>query len=144
MGDEFYSVIKLISGEEIFALVSVDDTNLEPVVILQNPLVMKMIPNKMGIGGMVKVRKWMELSDDDMFIISYDKILTMSECKDDKIIAIYNNYISDEIEDYIDMIMINEPGKVKPTNKMGYVSSVEDARKKFEVLFKINQEPKES
>mgnify|MGYP001484477082 FL=1 len=142
MGEEFYSIIKLISGEEIFALVSVDDTNLEPVVILQNPLVMKMIPNKMGIGGMVKVRKWMELSDDDMFIISYDKILTMSECKDDKIISIYNNYILDEMKDNSEVY--KQQGKVKLTNKMGYISSVEDARKKFEVLFKINQEPKES
>ena len=144
MGEEFYSTIKLISGEEIFALVSVDDTNSQPVIILQNPLVMKMITNKNGMGSMVKVRKWMELADDDMFVMTFDKILTMSECKDQKIIGIYNNYISDEIEDNIDMNMINEPGKVKPTNKMGYVSSVEDARKKFEVLFKINQEPKES
>ena len=142
MGEEFYSIIKLISGEEIFALVSVDDTNLEPVVIIQNPLVTKMIPNKMGIGGMVKVRKWMELSDDDMFIISYDKILTMSECKDDKIISIYNNYILDEMKDNSEVY--KQQGKVKLTNKMGYISSVEDARKKFEVLFKINQEPKES
>tara|TARA_B100000131_G_scaffold211574_1_gene203428 strand:- start:318 stop:746 length:429 start_codon:yes stop_codon:yes gene_type:complete len=142
MGEEFYSTIKLISGEEIFALVSVDNTNPEPVIILQNPLVMKMISNKNGMGSMVKVRKWMELADDDMFVMTFDKILTMSECKDKKIIGIYNNYISDEIEDNIDIF--NEPGKVKPTNKMGYVSSVEDARKKFEVLFKINQEPKES
>tara|TARA_B100000965_G_C18972260_1_gene490331 strand:+ start:54 stop:482 length:429 start_codon:yes stop_codon:yes gene_type:complete len=142
MGEEFYSTIKLISGEEIFALVSVDDTNLEPVVILQNPLVMKMIPNKMGIGGMVKVRKWMELSDDDMFVISFDKILIMSECKDDKIIAIYNNYILDEMKDNSEVY--KQQGKVKLTNKMGYISSVEDARKKFEVLYKINQEPKES
>tara|TARA_B100000287_G_scaffold3628_1_gene3547 strand:+ start:216 stop:644 length:429 start_codon:yes stop_codon:yes gene_type:complete len=142
MGEEFYSTIKLISGEEIFALVSVDNTNPEPVIILQNPLVMKMISNKNGMGSMVKVRKWMELADDDMFVMTFDKILTMSECKDKKIIGIYNNYISDEIEDNIDIF--NESGKVKPTNKMGYVSSVEDARKKFEVLFKINQEPKES
>ena len=144
MGEEFYSTIKLVSGEEIFALVSVDhdDTNKYPIIVLQNPLVMKMITNKNGIGGMVKVRKWIEFSDDDMFVISYDKILTMSECKDDKIIAIYNNYISDELQDNIDLYKTQ--GKVKLTNKMGYVSSVEDARKKFEVLFKINQEPKES
>ena len=144
MGEEFYCTIKLISGEEIFALVSVDhdDTNKDPIIVLQNPLIMKMISNKNGIGGMVKVRKWIEFSDDDMFVISYDKILTMSECKDDKIIAIYNNYISDEIQDNIDLYKTQ--GKVKVTNKMGYVSSVEDARKIFEELFKINQEPKDS
>ncbi len=141
MGEEFYSTIKLISGEEIFALVSVDDTNPEPVIILQNPLVMKMITNKNGMGSMVKVRKWMELADDDMFVMTFDKILTMSECKDKKIIGIYNNYISDE-EDNHDIY--KSGGRVQITDQMGYISNVEDARKKFEVLYKINQEPKES
>ena len=140
MGEEFYSLIKLISGEEIFALVSVDQNNGDTVIIAQNPLVMNIVNSSKG--GLIKVRKWIEISDDDMFVIKYDKILTMSECKDDKIIAIYNNYISDELQDNIDLYKTQ--GKVKLTNKMGYVSSVEDARKKFEVLFKINQEPKEN
>ena len=68
MGDEFYSIIKLMTGEEVFALVSVDDIN--------------------------------------------------------------NVYKSS--------------GKVKITDEMGYISNVEDARKKFEILYKINQEPKEN
>ena len=137
MGEEFYSIIKLTTGEEIFALVSVDESGHSPLIILQNPLVMKAVSSSKG--GLLKVRKWIELSDDDIFVLGYDKILTMSECKDDKIISIYNNYLSnDSIEIY------TSSGEVKPTNKMGYVSSVEDARKIFEELFKINQEPKES
>ena len=142
MGEEFYSLIKLISGEEIFALVSVDqnENNGNPVIIAQNPLVMKMVNSPKG--GLIKVRKWIEISDDDMFVIKYDKILTMSECKDNKIIAIYNNYISNELND--DIEVYNPSGQVKLDSKMGYISSVEDARKKFEQLFKINQEPKES
>ena len=142
MGEEFYSLIKLISGEEIFALVSVDqnENNGDPVIIAQNPLVMKMVNSPKG--GLIKVRKWIEISDDDMFVIQYDKILTMSECKDDKIIAIYNNYVSNELND--DIEVYNPGGQVKLDSKMGYISSVEDARKKFEQLFKINQEPKES
>ena len=140
MGEEFYSLIKLISGEEIFALVSVDQNNGDTVIIAQNPLVMNIVNSSKG--GLIKVRKWIEISDDDMFVIKYDKILTMSECKDDKIIAIYNNYISNESND--DIEIYNPGGQVKPDSKMGYISSVEDARKKFEQLFKINQEPKES
>ena len=141
MGEEFYSTIKLISGEEIFALISVDNTGDSPVIIMQNPLVMKMVNSPKG--GLIKVRKWMELTEDDMFVLTYDKILTMSECKDDKIIGIYNNYLQDELGEEI--INTYQPsGKVKPTSKMGYISSVEDARKIFEELFKINQEPKES
>jgi hypothetical protein len=140
MGEEFHSIIKLMTGEEIFALVSVDDTGDSPLIILQNPLVMKAVNSPKG--GFLKVRKWIELSDDDIFVLGYDKILTMSECKDNKLIAIYNNYLS---SDGMEIYPSDDfGGKVELTDKMGYISNVEDARKKFEVLFKINQEPKES
>ena len=142
MGDEFYSVIKLISGEEIFALVSIDNNHDEPIVVLQNPLVMKVMSSPKG--GYIKVNRWIELSSDDIFMMRLDRILTMSESKDAKLIAIYDNYIDSEEdpENMIDVYKSN--GKVNPTSEMGYVSSVEDARKKFEELFKINQEPKET
>ena len=142
MGDEFYSVIKLISGEEIFALVSIDENNgdADPIIILQNPLVMNMVNNQKG--SFIKVKRWIELSSEDIFMMRFDRILTMSECRDEKLIAIYDNYIEDGEEELIDIY--RSSGRVKLTNKMGYVSSVEDARKKFEVLFKINQEPKEN
>ena len=142
MGEEFYSVIKLISGEEIFALVSIDENNGDgdPIIILQNPLVMNMVNSQKG--SFIKVRRWIELSSEDIFMMRFDRILTMSECRDEKLIAIYDNYIEDNEEDLIDIY--RSSGKVKPTSNMGYVSSVEDARKKFEELFKINQEPKET
>ena len=142
MGDEFYSVIKLISGEEIFALISIDESNddIDPIIVLQNPLVMNIINSPKG--SFIKVKRWIELSSEDIFMMRFDRILTMSECKDEKLIAIYDNYIEDGEEDTIDIY--RSSGKVELTNKMGYVSSVEDARKKFEELFKINQEPKET
>ena len=142
MGEEFYSVIKLISGEEIFALVSIDDNqgDGDPIIILQNPLVMNMVNSQKG--SFIKVKRWIELSSEDIFMMRFDRILTMSECRDEKLIAIYDNYIEDNEEDVIDIY--RSSGKVKPTSNMGYVSSVEDARKKFEELFKINQEPKET
>ena len=86
MGDEFYSVIKLISGEEIFALVSIDESNDDI-----NPLVMNMVNSQKG--SFIKVRRWIELSSEDIFMMRFDRILTMSECKDEKLIAIYDNYI---------------------------------------------------
>ena len=142
MGDEFYSVIKLISGEEIFALISIDESNddIDPIIVLQNPLVMNIVNSPKG--SFIKVKRWIELSSEDIFMMRFDRILTMSECKDEKLIAIYDNYVEDGEEDIIDIY--KSSGKVKLTNKMGYVSSVEDARKKFEELYKINQEPKES
>ena len=142
MGEEFYSVIKLISGEEIFALVSIDqnDDEGDPIIILQNPLVMNMVNSQKG--SFIKVKRWIELSSEDIFMMRFDRILTMSECRDEKLIAIYDNYVEDGEEELIDIY--RSSGKVKLTNKMGYISSVEDARKKFEELYKINQEPKEN
>ena len=43
MEEEFYSIIKLVSGEEIFALVSVDENDENPVLLLQNPVIMSTI-----------------------------------------------------------------------------------------------------
>ena len=133
MGDEFYAIIKLVSGEEIFSLVCLDENDGDPVIVLQNPVVMKLSHTPQG--SYLKVKSWVEMSTENFFIIKLDKIITMTESKDNKIINVYNNYISNISED--DSIDIYNPsGKVKPSPKMGYISSVEDARKKLENLFK--------
>ena len=41
MGDEFHAVLKLVTGEEIFALVSVDENDGDPIIMLSNPVIMK-------------------------------------------------------------------------------------------------------
>jgi len=127
MGEEFIAVIKLVSGEEILASVCVDETGEEPIIIAHHPVTMKMINN----GLYVKIKPWMELADDDMFIFRPDKIITMTEIKDQKVIKIYERYVEEESGDF-DMNKLQVGGEVKPDQKMGYVSSVEDARKKLE------------
>ena len=131
MEEEFYAIIKLISGEEIIALISIDENNGDPVIILQNPLTMKMIHSPTG--SYIKVKPWMELSDDDIFIIKLDRVITMTETKDSKVIDVYNSYINDEDDD---IELYRSSGQVKVSNKMGYISSVEDAREKLEKIFK--------
>ena len=127
MGEEFIAVIKLVSGEEILASVCVDETGEEPIIIAHHPVTMKMINN----GLYVKIKPWMELADDDMFVFRPDKIITMTEIKDQKVIKIYERYVEEESGDF-DMNKLQVGGEVKPDQKMGYVSSVEDARKKLE------------
>ncbi len=90
MGEEFYCCIKLISGEEILSLISIDDNDGDPLIILQNPVTIKIINNNMGT--LVKVKPWMEIPNDDIFIIKSDKIITMTEVKDKQTISIYKNY----------------------------------------------------
>ena len=77
---DFYATIKLNTGEEIFALVSVYNEEDEPVIIMQNPVVMKVLST--GRGQMMKIRPWLEVPGDDVYIMKYDRIITMSEVKD--------------------------------------------------------------
>ena len=128
MGEEFIAVIKLVSGEEILASVCIDETGEEPIIIAHHPVTMKMISN----GLYVKIKPWMELADDDMFIFRNDKIITMTEIKDKKVIKIYERYVEEETSDFDINKLQASGGEVKPDEKMGYVSSVEDARKKLE------------
>ena len=139
MGEEFYAIIKLISGEEILSIVSVDENDGDPLLLLQNPITMKVYNTHHGTH--IKVKSWIEMSSDDIFIIKPDRILTMTETTDDKLIEIYKNYLEDE--DDIDVYTPsneNSQGKVKPSQKMGYISSVEDARKKLEEIYKLEVE----
>ena len=128
MGEEFIAVIKLVSGEEILASVCIDETGEEPIIIAHHPVTMKMISN----GLYVKIKPWMELADDDMFVFRPDKIITMTEIKDQKVIKIYERYVEEESGDFDINKLQASGGEVKPDEKMGYVSSVEDARKKLE------------
>ena len=130
MGDEFYAVLKLITGEEIFALVSVDENDGDPIIMLSNPVVMKMLYN--GVGQYVKVRPWLELPTEDLFLMKYDKIITMSEISDKQMIKFYNRYLN---EDDVD---IELDGKVSLNPKMGLLTTVEDARQSLENIFNSN------
>ncbi len=128
MEDEFYSIIKLVSGEELFALVTVDENDDNPILVLQNPVVISTV-NTPG-GSMIKVKPWMNLTDETIFMIRLDKVITMIEAKDQKLIDVYNNY-NENIDDDLSI-----DGCVIPNSKMGYLSSVKDARKDLEDLFK--------
>ena len=87
MGEEFHAIIKLISGEEILSSVCIDEDSDEPIILLHHPVVMKMINSPQG--SFIKVRSWIELASDDMFVLRNDKIITMTEVTDKKIIAVY-------------------------------------------------------
>ena len=132
MGDEFHAVLKLVTGEEIFALVSVDENDGDPIIMLSNPVIMKMLHSPAG--QYVKVRPWLELPTEDLFLLKYDKIVTMSEISDSRMIQFYEKYLNDEDID------IELDGRVSLNNKMGLVSTVEDARYSLEKIFKISKD----
>jgi hypothetical protein len=128
MGEEFYCSLKLISGEEIFSLICVDENDGDPIIILQNPVIMKIQQSMSRM--VIKIKPWMEVPDDDFYFVKLDKIITMTEISDEMTIGFYQKYLSNE-----GITSIEDDGKVKITNKMGYISSVEDARKNLEKIF---------
>jgi len=128
MGEEFHAAIKLVTGEEIFALVCIDENDGDPIIILQNPVIMKVMSNH--IGQYVKVKPWMEIPSDDFYLIKYDKIVTMTEVRENQMINFYQRYLNNEDVD------IEMDGKVKISDKMGFISTVEDARKALESIFR--------
>ena len=136
MGDEFYAVIKLVTGEEIFSLVCIDENDGDPIILLMNPVIMKVMRNH--IGEYVKVKPWMDIATDDLYVIKYDKIITMTEVKEGQMIEFYNKYLNEEEFDW------EEDGRTRISDKMGYISSVEDARKLLEKLYNNIEDSKES
>ena len=132
MQEEFHGVVKLITGEEIFGLVSIDENDGDPVIMLQSPVIMKVFNNPTG--QYVKIKPWLEIPEEDIFLIKYDKIITMTEVKNEQMIQFYDRYLSDDDFDFeID-------GRVNLSDHMGLLSTVEDARKKLEDIYKLNIE----
>tara|TARA_B100001996_G_scaffold334945_1_gene285350 strand:+ start:16 stop:438 length:423 start_codon:yes stop_codon:yes gene_type:complete len=134
MVDEFYATIKLITGEEIFGLVSVEEDTENPIILITHPVTIKMISAIEG--SMVKLNTWLNVPGDDPVVIKWDKVVTMTEIKDKAIISIYNNYLEDE-KFYITQVGTADNNvKNKLTDKMGYISTVNDARKYLEGIYK--------
>ena len=67
-------------------------------------------------------------------------VVTMTEVTDEQVITIYNNYIEEE-----DFESKSDGHQTRLTEDMGYVSSVEETRKKLEELYNRNaKDSKES
>ena len=125
MEQEFYAAIKLVSGEEIFAIVSPTEEEDRTLLILENPVTIEpMVSKNQGTVG-YKVKPWMMIPDDDIYIIDMNKVITMTEISNDQIIRIYQKFV-------------NNSSQVSLDKHMGFISKVDDARKALEKLYNSN------
>lgn len=126
MEEDFYATIKLISGEEIFASVCIaEEEDNKKFLLLDNPVVITPIQSKSNRKVGYKVVPWINISDDEMFILDFNKVITITEIKDEHIISIYRRF--------------NRPGFQLPLTKhMGLVSKVDAARDSLEKLYRSN------
>ena len=81
---------------------------------------------QMGIGA-VRVKPWLEMSQDAIVVIDMEKVITLTEVHDDQIIKIYNRYLKDKDR---------ENNESAANKDMGFLSSISDARIFLEKLYK--------
>jgi len=135
MEEDFYAVIKLISGEEIFSIVCPSEEEGKTMLILNNPVTIEVVMMKqIGMQG-YKIDPWLKFADDDTFLLDMDKVLTISEVRDEETIEMYHKYLRQQE---------NKNSKNSLTAEMGYLSSVSEARKIFEKLYKGQSDIKDS
>ena len=127
MNEEFYATIKLISGEEIFAQVTPCEEEDRTLLILDTPVIFESITIKhMGVSAM-KVEPWISMGDDSMILIDMNKVITITEVKDEQILCIYNKYLRDKDRD---------SNQTKINENMGFLASIAEARVSLEKLYK--------
>jgi len=125
--EEFYAVLKLVSGEEIFAKVCPCEEEDKTILMLDCPVIFENITiRQIGVSA-VRINPWLKITDDPTVVMNMDKVITMTEVHDKHLIKVYNKYLKekDRITNRTD---INQ--------NMGFLSSVSDARVFLEKLYK--------
>ena len=128
MEEEFYATIKLLSGEELLSKVCYCSDN--DTLILEKPLLVESATQKKGqieVNGF-SLKEWINASFDQMFIIEFKNVLTITEVED-KIVKFY----------HLSLKKITEGVGEKPdklTRKSGYLGSIEQKKKSLEDIFK--------
>ena len=125
--DDFYGTFKFKNGEEIFAKVAASEEEDRTMLIVHTLVMVSEVKAKGGIVG-YKVEPWLKTSREDMFIISMDNVLTLSESSDMEMIGMYQNFLEDFKRDTQNNTKINR--------KMGYLATVNAARDYLEKMYK--------
>jgi hypothetical protein len=127
MEEEFYAILKLISGEEILSKVCPCDEDDRIILILDDPIIMESILIRKLEMTTIKVTPWIKFSSNRMFVMDMKNVITMTEVDDEDLIQIHQKYVREKNK---------KSNKTEITPKMGYLSSVDDARKSLEKIYK--------
>ena len=126
MEDDFYGTIKFKNGEEIFAKIAASEEVDRTMLVIHHPITVCEVKSRAGTVG-YKVEPWLKTTREDMFIINMDNVLTLSESSDIQMISMYQRFVHDSDKD--------NKGIPKLSRKMGYISTVNDAKDILEKLY---------
>ena len=127
--DDFYATIKFKSGEEVFAKIACSEEENRTFLLLTNPITIEKVKSRSGFAG-YKVEPWIKTSKEDLFIINMDDVMTLMELDDMETITMHQTFAQQQ-SNYFDR-------KTKLNRKMGYISTISEAKKSLEKLFKDN------
>lgn len=127
--EDFYATIKLKTGEEIFARVIPANEENKTLLLINNPIIINHFKSKNGSEG-YKIEPWLKTTTEDLFLINMNDIVTITENKDIEIIQLHEQFINE-----ITPFRENKKNNSNMSRKMGYISSVEEAKKLLENIF---------
>ena len=128
MEEDFYATVKLKSGEEIFAKVGYSEEEDRNFLLLDNPITIERIKTRSASG--YKVEPWIKTSKEELFVINMDDVMTLSESTDLETISMHQTFAIQQNSYY--------EKKTKLDRRMGYISTISEAKKSLEKLFKDN------
>ena len=124
--EDFFATIKLKCGDEIFAKVAASDEDDRTMLLISNPIMIEPVKSRGKLTG-YKFEPWLKTSHEDLFVINLDDVLTMSESENLEMIMNYQEYIRKSTKGNFQ----------KLDRKMGYISSVHDAKEVLEKLYNL-------
>lgn len=131
MEEEFYATLKLVSGEEIMAKVCPCDEHDRIVLLVESPVLVKEINlSRLNISG-IQFEPWIKMSDDSMFFLDMEKVLTMTEVQNPEMLKMYLKFTLKSKR-----YNKNSSSKMEISKEMGYISTVEEFKSKLEELYK--------
>ena len=123
--DEFLASIMLVSGEEILSKVVIDSEDSQKIMV-DNPVICQEVRSPgANIPMGYKFEPWMKLTDEECFILNLDKVITLSEIKDEMVLDTYSHIVRNGFK------------RTHPdlNREMGYINSVEKSRNIIEKLY---------
>tara|TARA_Y100000004_G_C8839292_1_gene379757 strand:- start:324 stop:719 length:396 start_codon:yes stop_codon:yes gene_type:complete len=124
--DDFYATVKLKSGEELFAKVAASEEEDRTMLIISSPVTIEEIKLKSSVVG-YKIEPWLKTTTEDMFIINFEDVLTMSESCDIEMILLYQEYLRKASK--------TDNNETKINRRMGYLANVNEAKEILEKIF---------
>jgi hypothetical protein len=132
--NEDLSLIKLVSGEEIISMVSSIEEDDLKLLLLNHPCKITTIKNTNGKDQGVKFDHWMKFSEEYVFTINFNKVITMTIVQNPQLKFLYKKFIDKYGDQEINHTKDNYY-EIKPNRDLGLLGNVDDVRDKLESLF---------